>query len=67
MQTLAEAIAKAPNKELLDLAAFIGTKFVVKLADPQSGDLTEVEDGGIVTALSDWAALHGGSKIEDED
>ncbi|XDA96779.1 hypothetical protein AB1M95_11640 [Sulfitobacter sp. LCG007] len=67
MTTLAEAIAKASHRDLLDLAAFITSKFVVQLADPQSGDMIDVEEAGIVTALNDWSALHGGTKLEDED
>lgn len=58
--TLVDALSKAEPREIADLAAFLTSKYKIQTFNAGSGETADVEDSGIVTALSDWAALHGG-------
>lgn len=63
---LPNALAQASSHDLKDLAAFLTSKFKVQSLNAESGDCGEVEEEGIVTALNDWAALHGGAPVRKD-
>jgi len=63
---LPNALAQASTHDLKDLAAFLTSKFKVQSVNTESGDCGDVEDEGIVAALNDWAALHGGTPVRKD-
>ncbi|MBW4707916.1 hypothetical protein KX928_08970 [Roseobacter sp. YSTF-M11] len=62
-EDLADALSKASHRQLVDLAAFLTSKFEIQSLDPETGTCADVDEDGIVMALHDWAALHGGKPV----